>query len=275
MDLKNFSSFIELIGALYFGFVGLSFLKAYYESHKRFISEREKVLALLNNTTDPKSIKEFLDKENGLYYEVIYQRLVNHNYYRFREIFIKGGVFCIYALLFIGFFNKENQLSNASLIFASSFFVFHSIYRATILLSKLNKQKFAHYLSHGLSEKMINLYLIDDCPWIKMIFSRRRLKRDFTTDLLLRMTIFTLVLFTIFFFIYLVLNSNNFLKDFVSSIELQDASVLTMLFTLVFPFSLMFIVDTYLRKKLESIFDTTEKKESAENVAGFQKILGN
>ncbi len=273
MEMRNFSSFIEILGALYFGFIGLKFLRAYYESHKYIVDNRVKLLGYLNDSNEPKSIKEFLDKEKGLYFEVLFQRLTNHNYYRFREIFLKAAILCIFTLIFIGCYNKDNQDSNLSFIMVGSLFIMHSTYRSSILLSKLNSEKFAHYISHDLSEKMINLYIIDGKHWLKLIFSRRRIKEDFTWDLLFRLiffVIFNVILFHLFYFTF---KNINLVHVFIQDHKLHNFTVLSILTALIFPYFLMFFIDTIQRTKLSNILKEIENKESEENAAEVKKLV--
>jgi len=243
MNLSGFSSIIQLLGAFFFGFIGLKFLSEFY---LKFIDRIKKEEDSINDQISTFSTDEIVEISQQLsQLKNIKDKMRLLYDQRFVELFLKGGIYSFFLLIYIGL-ESQHKLFCFCFLGTSLFFIFNQFFRIRFLLSNgtlVDAENIA--APEDLNKRYFDVKPPEFIRIYDFLFSSKIVYYNFKRDLKNRIIVFGIIL--LFIFHIPLMNHKYFiyLQGFLEINLLVFYSIVITIFSLVFPYILLFLTDTF------------------------------
>ena len=251
MILGSFSSLIQLLGAFFFGFIGLKFLNNFYSKFiKRINIEEESIIDQVKtfSSIEIADVNELLNQFDNLKNKI---RLLYDQ--RFVELFVKGGIYSLLILFYIGIENKSRTIGS-SFILTSIYFSANIIYRVRFIFLKkplLDIENIA--APEELGKNYFDIERLKFKQIIDFLFNGFKVHINFKRDIKIRMMFFVILSILLFHIPIIFHNYFIFVESHFETEALNFVSIILILASLMFPYVLLFITDSFTFYKVSLI----------------------
>lgn len=264
MTLGGFSSLIQLFGAFFFGFIGLNFLNDFYVKFNLRINKEEKSIK--------EQVKTFSNDEIfGIHHQLEHLenlknkiRLVYDQ--RFKELFLKGGIYSFFLLFYIGL-ESQNGMICFSFLGTSIFFILNTIFRIRFLFSRNTLHNVENIAASATLHK--NYFEIKPLKLkdiYDFLFNSYIIHYNFKRDLKNRFVVFCILLLIVFHIPIIFNYQFYYFENFFNHESFLFISIIISLFSLMFPYILLFLADSLIFLKVRDIRNVITEKISQHNM---------